>query len=84
MAHAFAQAGLGATWLHHHCCDSFGSAWFDKDMRPTINSDEWKAAINFCRLLGTYGPPGRKAPSTKSCSTMKEGAWIDATKLRRS
>ena len=57
--------------------NSFGGAWFDKDMRPTINSDEWKAAINFyVDLLGTYGPPVRKAtPSTKSLlSTMKARA----------
>ncbi len=43
--------------------NSFGGAWFDKDMRPTINSKEWKAAINFYVDLGSYGPPGFKALS---------------------
>ena len=31
--------------------NSFGGAWFDKDMRPTLESDEWKAAINFLSLI---------------------------------
>ena len=33
--------------------NSFGGAWFDADYKPTIDSDEWRAAINFyVALLG--------------------------------
>ena len=64
--------------------NSFGGAWFDKDMRPTINSDQWKAAINFyVDLLGNYGPPGSEGNSFNEILALynegKCGMWIDAT-----
>lgn len=64
--------------------NSFGGAWFDKDMRPTIDSDEWNAAINFyVDLLGTYGPPGSEGNSFNEILALynegKCGMWIDAT-----
>lgn len=64
--------------------NSFGGAWFDKDFRPTIDSDEWKAAINFyVDLLGTYGPPGSEGNSFNEILALynegKCGMWIDAT-----
>lgn len=64
--------------------NSFGGAWFDKDYRPTINSAEWKAAINFyVDLLGTYGPPGSEGNSFNEILALynegKCGMWIDAT-----
>lgn len=64
--------------------NSFGGAWFDKDMRPTIDSDEWRAAINFyVDLLGTYGPPGSEGNSFNEILALynegKCGMWIDAT-----
>ncbi len=64
--------------------NSFGGAWFDKDMRPTLQSDEWKAAINFyVDLLGTYGPPGSEGNSFNEILALynegKCGMWIDAT-----
>ena len=44
--------------------NSFGGSWFDKDMRPTIDSIQWKEAINFyVDLLGNYGPPGSEGNS---------------------
>lgn len=64
--------------------NSFGGAWFDKDMRPTLESDEWKAAINFyVDLLGNYGPPGSEGNSFNEILALynegKCGLWIDAT-----
>ncbi|MEO1138427.1 MAG: sugar ABC transporter substrate-binding protein [Pseudomonadota bacterium] len=64
--------------------NSFGGAWFDKDFRPTIDSDEWRAAINFyVDLLGTYGPPGSEGNSFNEILALynegKCGMWIDAT-----
>ena len=64
--------------------NSFGGAWFDKDMRPTIDSAEWKAAINFyVDLLGSYGPPGSEGNSFNEILALynegKCGMWIDAT-----
>ena len=64
--------------------NSFGGAWFDADFKPTINSDEWKAAINFyVDLLGNYGPPGSEGNSFNEILALynegKCGMWIDAT-----
>jgi polyol transport system substrate-binding protein len=64
--------------------NSFGGAWFDKDMKPTLDSAEWNAAINFyVDLLGTYGPPGSEGNSFNEILALynegKCGMWIDAT-----
>ena len=64
--------------------NSFGGAWFDADYKPTLDSDEWKAAINFyVDLLGTYGPPGSEGNSFNEILALynegKCGMWIDAT-----
>ncbi|CUH43940.1 ABC transporter substrate-binding protein [Ruegeria atlantica] len=64
--------------------NSFGGAWFDADFKPTIDSDEWKAAINFyVDLLGNYGPPGSEGNSFNEILALynegKCGMWIDAT-----
>lgn len=64
--------------------NSFGGAWFDKDMRPTIDTDEWRAAINlYVELLGKYGPPGSEGNSFNEILALynegKCGMWIDAT-----
>ena len=64
--------------------NSFGGAWFDADFKPTIDSDEWRAAINFyVDLLGTYGPPGSEGNSFNEILALynegKCGMWIDAT-----
>ena len=64
--------------------NSFGGAWFDKDLKPTLESDEWKAAINFyVDLLGNYGPPGSEGNSFNEILALynegKCGMWIDAT-----
>ena len=64
--------------------NSFGGAWFDADMKPTLESDEWKNAINFyVDLLGEYGPPGSEGNSFNEILALynegKCGMWIDAT-----
>ncbi len=64
--------------------NSFGGAWFDADYRPTIDSVQWKEAINFyVDLLGTYGPPGSEGNSFNEILALynegKCGMWIDAT-----
>jgi len=64
--------------------NSFGAAWFDKDMKPQLDSPEWKAAIEFyVDLLSNYGPPGSEGNSFNEILALynegKCGLWIDAT-----
>ncbi len=64
--------------------NSFGGAWFDKDFKPTIDTPQWKAAINaYVNLLGKYGPPGSEGNSFNEILALynegKCGMWIDAT-----
>ena len=64
--------------------NSFGAAWFDKDMKPQLDSPEWNAAINFyVDLLSNYGPPGSEGNSFNEILALynegKCGLWIDAT-----
>ena len=63
--------------------NSFGGAWFDADMRPTIDSAAWEEAINFyVDLLGNYGPPGSEGNSFNEILALYNEAsvaWIDAT-----
>ena len=64
--------------------NSFGGAWFDKDFKPTIDTEAWHKAINFyVDLLGTYGPPGSEGNSFNEILALynegKCGMWIDAT-----
>ena len=64
--------------------NSFGAAWFDEDMQPTLDTPEWNAAINFyVDLLSTYGPPGSEGNSFNEILALynegKCGLWIDAT-----
>ncbi len=64
--------------------NSFGGAWFDKDMHPVLDSAEWNAAIHFyVDLLSNYGPPGSEGNSFNEILALynegKCGIWIDAT-----
>ncbi|MDO7557312.1 MAG: sugar ABC transporter substrate-binding protein [Loktanella sp.] len=64
--------------------NSFGAAWFDKDMHPTLETPEWNAAVTqYVRLLNTYGPPGSEGNSFNEILALynegKCGMWIDAT-----
>jgi len=64
--------------------NSFGARWFDKDMKPQLDSPEWNAAVNFyVDLLSKYGPPGSEGNSFNEILALynegKCGLWIDAT-----
>ena len=64
--------------------NSHGGAWFDKDLKPTIDTPQWKAAITaYVNLLGKYGPPGSEGNSFNEILALynegKCGMWIDAT-----
>ena len=64
--------------------NSYGGAWFDADMKPTLETPEWKAAVNmYVDLLSNYGPPGSEGNSFNEILALynegKCGMWIDAT-----
>ena len=64
--------------------NSFGARWFDKDMKPQLDSPEWKAAMTmYVNLLTKYGPPGSEGNSFNEILALynedKCGLWIDAT-----
>ncbi len=64
--------------------NTFGGQWFDLNWRPTIDSKEWREAINFyINLLNNYGPPGSSSNSFNEILALynegKCGMWIDAT-----
>ncbi len=64
--------------------NSFGARWFDKDMKPQLDSAAWNEAVNFyVDLLGNYGPPGSEGNSFNEILALynedKCGLWIDAT-----
>ena len=64
--------------------NSFGAAWFDADMRPTLDTPEWNAAVTmYVNLLNNYGPPGSEGNSFNEILALynegKCGLWIDAT-----
>lgn len=64
--------------------NSYGAAWFDKDMHPTLDTPEWNAAVtDYVKLLTTYGPPGSEGNSFNEILALynegKCGMWIDAT-----
>ncbi len=64
--------------------NSFGGQWFNKSWKPTLDSPEWRRAINFyVDLLNNYGPPGSSSNSFNEILALfnegKCGMWIDAT-----
>lgn len=64
--------------------NSFGARWFDKDMKPQLDSTAWNEAVNFyVDLLSNYGPPGSEGNSFNEILALynqdKCGLWIDAT-----
>ncbi|MGB7286814.1 MAG: sugar ABC transporter substrate-binding protein [Salaquimonas sp.] len=64
--------------------NSFGARWFDKDMKPQLDSPEWNAAMTmYVNLLSKYGPPGSEGNSFNEILALynegKCGLWIDAT-----
>ena len=64
--------------------NTFGGTWFDMQWNPTIDSPEWKKAIDFyVDLMKADGPPGASANGFNENLTLmssgKAAMWIDAT-----
>jgi len=64
--------------------NGFGAAWFDEDMKPQLDSQEWNDAVTFyVDLLSNYGPPGSEGNSFNEILALynegKCGMWLDAT-----
>jgi sorbitol/mannitol transport system substrate-binding protein len=64
--------------------NTFGATWFDMKWNPTIDTPEWKKAINYyVDLMKADGPPGASANGFNENLTLfasgKAAMWIDAT-----
>ncbi|MBK1622130.1 ABC transporter substrate-binding protein [Afifella marina] len=64
--------------------NSYGAAWFDKDWKAQLDSDEWKAAVNdYLDMMNEDGPPGASSNGFNENLSLfqqgKCGIWIDAT-----
>ncbi len=64
--------------------NSFGATWFDEKWQPTLDTAEWKKAVNFyVNLAHKYGPRGLTANGFNENLTLfaggKAAMWIDAT-----
>lgn len=64
--------------------NAFGGQWFDMDWNPTIDSDEWRSAINYyVDLMNNYGPPGASSNGHNENRALfadgKCATWVDAT-----
>ena len=61
-----------------------GATWFDMNWKPTIDTPEWKKAINYyVDLMKADGPPGASSNGFNENLTLfasgKAAMWIDAT-----
>ncbi len=64
--------------------NAFGGQWFDMDWNPTIESPEWRSAVNYyVDLMNSYGPPGASANGHNENRALfadgKCATWVDAT-----
>ena len=64
--------------------NTFGATWFDTSWKATLDSPEWKKAINFyVDLMKRNGPPGATSNGFNENLTLfasgKAAMWIDAT-----
>ena len=64
--------------------NTFGGTYFDMQWQPTIDSPEWKKAINFyVDLMKKDGPPGATSNGFNENLTLmssgKAAMWVDAT-----
>ena len=64
--------------------NTFGGTWFDMKWNPTLDTPEWKKAINFyVDLMKADGPPGASSNGFNENLTLfaggKAAMWIDAT-----
>jgi ABC-type glycerol-3-phosphate transport system substrate-binding protein len=64
--------------------NAFGGRWFDMDWNPTIDSEEWRNALNYyVDLMNAYGPPGASSNGHNENRALfadgKCATWVDAT-----
>jgi len=64
--------------------NTYGGQWFDEKWHATIDTPEWKKAINYyVDILRKYGPPGASSNGfNENLTLMSSGKcamWIDAT-----
>ena len=64
--------------------NAFGGQWFDMEWNPTIDSPEWRTAVNYyVDLMNNYGPPGASANGHNENRALfadgKCATWVDAT-----
>ncbi|PID58095.1 sugar ABC transporter substrate-binding protein [candidate division KSB3 bacterium] len=79
------KAGWGANMaLLNTMVNSFGGRWFDEHWNTTIDTPEWRNALNmYYELLTDYGPP---LPASNNYNDLLSlfanghcGIWVDAT-----
>lgn len=64
--------------------NAFGGKWFDMNWQPQLESDEWRAAVNYyVDLMNNYGPPGASSNGHNENRALfadgKCATWVDAT-----
>ncbi|TQS70011.1 sugar ABC transporter substrate-binding protein [Rhodobacteraceae bacterium] len=64
--------------------NTFGGRWFDENWNTTIDTPEWKAALDYyLDVMTKYGPPGATSNGFNENQTLfqtgKCAMWIDAT-----
>lgn len=64
--------------------NTYGGQWFDEKWHATLDTPEWKKAINYyVDILRKYGPPGASSNGfNENLTLMSSGKcamWIDAT-----
>ena len=64
--------------------NSYGAAFFDGNMRPLLDSDQWNEAVSlYVDLLNNYGPPDTASNSFNELLALFNagqcGIWIDAS-----
>jgi ABC-type glycerol-3-phosphate transport system substrate-binding protein len=64
--------------------NTFGGRWFDEQWNTTIDSPEWKAALDYyVDLMNNYGPPGAASNGHNENRALFASGncamWIDAT-----
>jgi len=64
--------------------NTYGGQWFDMQWKPTINTPEWKTAINYyVNIMKADGPPGASSNGFNENLALFAsghcGMWIDAT-----
>ena len=66
--------------------NTFGGRWFDENWNPTIDSAEWRKAINFyVELMHKDGPAGASSNTVQDCITLfargDAAIFVDATSI---